>query len=73
MVKPYSRRRLTREERITNYRISRGSKLAENVFGILGSRFRVLLDTMEQRPKVTKKLFSKIFKIVFLANLQDIS
>ena len=51
MVEPYSRRQLTREERIASYRISRGRRMVENAFGILVSQFRVL----EQRPRVVKR------------------
>ena len=54
LVKTYSRRQLTREERVANYRISRGSRVVENTFVILASRFRALLVTMEQRPKVVR-------------------
>ena len=50
MVKPYSRRQLTREERIA----SRDRRVEQNTFGILLSGFRVLMDTMEQRPKVVR-------------------
>ena len=53
---PGDRGQLTREERIANYRIYRGRRVVENVFGILASRFRVLLGTMEQRPKLVRDI-----------------
>ena len=49
IVKPYSRRKLTREERIAKYRISRMQEDGGQHIGILVSRFRILLGTMEQR------------------------
>ena len=66
MVKPYSRRQLTREERIANYRISRGRRVVEKSFGILVSHCRVLLGTMVQRPRVVRDI---VFTCVVLHNM----
>ena len=52
MMKPYSARNLTREERIFNYRLSRARRIVENAFGILAQRWGCLLTTMRQEPPV---------------------
>ncbi|XP_012542349.1 uncharacterized protein LOC105840111 [Monomorium pharaonis] len=46
ILKPYSLRNLTHDERILNYRVSRERRVVENSFGILANRFRVLLSTI---------------------------
>lgn len=43
ILKPYASRNLSHDERIYNYKLNRGRRIVENVFGILANRFRVLL------------------------------
>ena len=66
VVKPYSQRQLTREDRRANYRISRGRRVVKNTFGILVSHFRVLLGTMERRPRVVRDI---VFTCAVLHNM----
>ena len=41
LMKPYPGQRMIKEERITNYRISRACRIVENSFGIASSRFKI--------------------------------
>ena len=56
MMKPFSRRNMSVEERIFNYRLSRARRIVENAFGILANRFRVILTTMKQTPETVTKI-----------------
>lgn len=51
IMKPYSVRHLTQEQRIFNYRLSRARRVVENAFGIFSNRFRVFLTTIALAPE----------------------
>lgn len=56
ILKPYPFRNMTDEDRIFNYRLSRGRRVVENVFGILANRFRVFLTTIKLSPEKVELL-----------------
>ena len=66
MMKPYAQRHLTRQQRLFNYRLSRGRRVVENAFGILANRFGCLLTTMFQRPQHVQTI---VLACVVLHNL----
>lgn len=56
ILKPYPQRNMTREQRIFNYRLSRARRIVENTFGILSSRFRILLNAINLEPDKTSTI-----------------
>ena len=57
-MKPYSVRGRGKPFQIAKYRISSGSLVVENAFGIMSLRFRVLSVTMRVHPKIVKAVLA---------------
>ena len=56
LMKPYAQGSLTASRQIYNYRLSRARRVAENAFGILANRFRVLLSAIQVGPTKASKI-----------------
>lgn len=56
LLKPYKGSKLTRHQRIFNYRCSRARGVSENAFGIIASRFRIFHKPIYLSPTKTRKI-----------------
>lgn len=56
IMKPYPLRNLSGPQRIYNYRLSRARRVVENLFGIMSTRFRVLLKPINLDETKTTKI-----------------
>lgn len=56
MMKPYSKREMTKEENIFNYRLSRARRIVENAFGILANRFGCLMTCLRVTPETATEI-----------------
>ena len=55
-MKPYPLKNQDDEQRIYSYRLARASRIAENAFGIMASRFRILQSAIQLEPKKVEKI-----------------
>lgn len=55
-MKPYSRRKLSKEHYIFNYRLSRARRIVENAFGILAHRFQIYLKPIQLQPSKVEEI-----------------
>ncbi|KAI8117386.1 Protein ALP1-like [Lucilia cuprina] len=56
LMKPYAQRGLTMVQQVYNYRLSRGRRIIENVFGIMSARFRMFRKPICLDAEKTKKV-----------------
>lgn len=58
LMRPYSGRKLNERKKVFNYRLSRARRCIENAFGILVSRWRVFLGTVECEPELLSSMIA---------------
>lgn len=56
LLKPFSHRKLSLEQKIFNYRLSRARRVSENAFGIVASRFRIFRRPIDLKVETTELL-----------------
>ena len=56
IMRPYSGKNLTNDQRIFNYRLSRARRLSENAFGILTQKFRIFMRVLQCEPNNITKI-----------------
>ncbi|XP_063615556.1 uncharacterized protein LOC134788653, partial [Penaeus indicus] len=61
LMKPYPGRIITKEQTIFNYKLSRARRVSENAFGILASKFRVLMQPIASKPDNIKDIIFATF------------
>ena len=57
MMKPYPQQNLTTDKIIYNYIHTRGTRISENLFGILANHWRFYLTTLALPPRIIEILF----------------
>lgn len=58
LMKPYPSKPIDRSQQILNYRLSRAQRVADNAFGILANRFRIMRNTIYLEPEKVIKIFT---------------
>ena len=56
LMKPFPQKKLTREQTIFNYRLSRARRIFENAFGIFSARFRIFHTEINLKPENIDKV-----------------
>lgn len=56
LLRPYSKRSLTNERRIFNYRLSRARRCIENTFGVMVGRFRIFHRVINAYPETVDSI-----------------